>query len=221
MKQHPGQCAVFQPWSEDEQTEETGETLTLVEPEVTAELPECKDHSIADVKQHSKQEECEKSSAIGTQSASGGAKRASVKARRKVDSASVMATDPEVTSLARELAYLSNGEINFSDKQRIRFAEVLKEFTSEEIKSAFKSWLDDQDLSEPKNVSFLPGQFVQVVDGLAYASRRLKQEAEQAKIARDAAVAQLQAQAEAERLQREKAEKAEAANLFDPLADVA
>ena len=127
------------------------------------------------------------------------------------------AKSPEVVSLARELAYVSDGVLSFGDKQRIRLAEVLKEFPAPEILAAFKIWLGDQDLSDPKNVSFLPGKFVQIADGLCYSARRKKQEADAAKIVRDAAVQRLQAEAEADRARQED-EKQKESEIFDPLA---
>ena len=126
------------------------------------------------------------------------------------------AKDPEVTSLSRELTYLSDGVLAFGDKQRIRLAEVLKEFSAEEIAAAFKTWLQDQDLSDPKNVSYLPGKFVQIVDGLTYSARRRKQEAEENQIKRDRRAAELQAEAEAERAENEKRRKAEE-EIVDPI----
>jgi regulator of protease activity HflC (stomatin/prohibitin superfamily) len=96
---------------------------------------------------------------------------------------------------------------------------VLKEFTAEEIKSAFKTWVEAQDLNDPKNLSFLPGKFVQIVDNLAYTAREQKREAEEAKTQRDAAVAKMQQQAEAERAEAEKKREAET-KVFDPLADL-
>ena len=129
------------------------------------------------------------------------------------------AKDPEVVSLARELSYLSGGVVAFLDKQRIRLAEVLKEFSAAEIKSAFTAWLAEQDLSDPKNVSFLPGKFVQIVDGLCYSAKRRKQESDQALIARNAQAAWLQKEAEAERAEAEQKRLAEE-NSFDPLADL-
>jgi hypothetical protein len=127
------------------------------------------------------------------------------------------AKDPEVVSLARELSYLSGGVVAFLDKQRIRLADVLKEFSAVEITSAFKTWLDDQDLSDPKNVSFLPGKFVQIVDGLCYSAKRRKQEADQALITRNAQATRLQQEAEAERAEAEQKRLAEE-NSFDPLS---
>jgi uncharacterized protein YdaU (DUF1376 family) len=126
------------------------------------------------------------------------------------------AKDPEVVSLARELTYLSDGQISFGDKHRVRLAEVLKEFTAVEIQSVFRTWLQDQDLTDPKNLGYLPGNFVQKVDGLAYTSRRKAEEAKQAQKDRDTAVARLQAEAEADRLKREGTKNQEN-NLVDPV----
>jgi hypothetical protein len=123
--------------------------------------------------------------------------------------------DSEVVSLARELSYASGGLISFMDKQRVRLAEVLKDFTAAEIKAAFTSWLADQDTNNPKNVTFLAGKFVQMADGLAYATRRRKQESDKLQIARDALARKLQDDAEAERQKAAQKEKNEA---FDPFA---
>ena len=127
------------------------------------------------------------------------------------------AKDPEVVSLVRELTYASEGKIAFLDKQRVRLAEVLKEFPAEDVKSAFHSWLEEQDLSDPKNVSFLPQKFVQIVDSLCYSARRRKQEADDARVLREDAVVRLQREAEEERQKAEEKKHAEEA-VFDPLA---
>jgi hypothetical protein len=124
---------------------------------------------------------------------------------------------PEVVSLVRELVYAADGQLSFVDKQKIRLAEVLKEFSQEEVVSVFKTWLKDQDLTDAKNLSFAPGKFVQVVDSLAYCARWRGEEAKRTAVLREAAVAQLQAQAEEERAESEKKKLAEE-NIFDPLA---
>lgn len=127
------------------------------------------------------------------------------------------AKDPEVVSLVRELTYASEGKIAFLDKQRARLAEVLKEFPAAEIKSAFSAWIAEQDLLDSKNVQFLAGKFVQIVDSLCYSARKRKQEADEAQAARDKAVRRLQDEAETERLLNE-AKKDQEADIFDPLA---
>jgi hypothetical protein len=124
---------------------------------------------------------------------------------------------PEVVSLVRELVYAADGQLSFIDKQKIRLAEVLKEFSQEEVVSVFKTWLKDQDLTDAKNLSFAPGKFVQVVDSFAYCARRRREEAKRTAVLREAAVAQLQAQAEEERAESEKKKMAEDSQ-FDPLA---
>ena len=128
------------------------------------------------------------------------------------------AKDPEVVSLVRELSYLSGGQISFVDKQRRRLAEVLKEFSAEEIQSAFKVWMGDQDLTDTKNLSFLPGKFVQIVDGLCYSAKKRKQESEQAQTLRDQTAKRLQEEAEAERAESEKKRLAES-EVFDPFTE--
>lgn len=126
------------------------------------------------------------------------------------------ARDPEVVSLARELTYASGGEIAFQDKQRSRLAEVLKEFSAAEITSAFSAWFADQDTSDPKNVSFLAGKFVQIADQLADTARRKQKESEQTRILRDQTAARLQEEAEQERLAKAQQEKL--VEDFDPLS---
>jgi uncharacterized protein YdaU (DUF1376 family) len=125
------------------------------------------------------------------------------------------AKDPEVVSLARELTYASKGLVAFQDKQRARLGEVLKEFSAAEILSVFAAWFADQDTSDPKNVSFLAGKFVQIADSLCYTARRQKQEAEEARILRDRTAARLQAEAEQERLVS--AQQQKLMEDFDPL----
>jgi hypothetical protein len=126
------------------------------------------------------------------------------------------ARDPEVVSLARELTYASKGLVAFQDKQRARLGEVLKEFSAVEIISAFAVWFGDQDTSDPKNVSFLAGKFVQIADSLCYTSRRQKQESEEARLLRDQTAARLQSEAEQERLVL--AQQQKLVEDFDPLA---
>ena len=128
------------------------------------------------------------------------------------------AKDPGVVSLARELTYASGGLVAFQDKQRARLAEVLKEFSADEIKSAFAGWVSEQDLNDPKNVQYLAGKFVQIADSLCYTTRRRKQEADDARVAREDAVRRLQEEAGIERQAAEK-KKQEEADVFDPLAE--
>lgn len=125
--------------------------------------------------------------------------------------------NPEVVSLARDLTYLSGGVIAFVDKQKIRLSEVLTEFTAEEVTTVFKPWLEEQDLTDSKNVSYLAGKFVQSADSLAYTLRRTRVATVKATAEREQAVRKLQEQAEAERLETKKLEESEN-DLFDPLA---
>lgn len=127
-------------------------------------------------------------------------------------SSSFSAKDPEVVKLVRNLSYLSGGRVVFVDKQKIRLAEVLKEFNVNEITEAFRLWLDDQDLSDPKNVSFLAGKFSQIADQRSDTIRRMKQESEQTKLLRDSTARRLQEEAEAERANKPVEPD------FDPLA---
>ena len=127
------------------------------------------------------------------------------------------AKDPEVVSLVRELTYASEGKIAFLDKQRVRLAEVLKEFPAAEIKAVFAAWIAEQDLLDSKNVQFLAGKFVQIVDSLCYSARRRKQEADDAKAARDVTAERLQKEAAEERRLADQ-KKQEETEVFDPLA---
>jgi hypothetical protein len=129
---------------------------------------------------------------------------------------SVAARDPEVVSLTRELTYASGGNVAFLDKQRARLAEVLKEFSAAEIKAAFSAWIAEQDLLDSKNVQFLAGKFVQIVDSLAYTARKKKAEAETERSAREATVLRLQKEAEEE---RNTARAREQEETFDPLSE--
>ena len=136
-------------------------------------------------------------------------------ARLAEDAAVGDSTNPDAVALARELTYASDGAVTFTDKHRMRLAEVLNEFSAQEVKSAFTNWLDEQDLSDPKNVSFLPGKFVQIVDGLCYSAQKRKQQSEKTKAERAVMVAKIQAEAEEER--RLEAEAKAKEEEFDPL----
>lgn len=125
-------------------------------------------------------------------------------------------TDPEVLSLVRELSYISDNQVVFNDRNKTRLAEILKEFTAEEIAASFKVWFGQLDTSNSKNVDFAGKNFSEVADQLCYSSRRHKQESEAAKIQRDETAKRLQEEAESER--REKSEKLKESEIFDPLA---
>jgi hypothetical protein len=96
-------------------------------------------------------------------------------------------------------------------------AELLGEYSAEELTTVFKTFIGDRDLEEPYTLKYITGNYLDAADGLCYYARKHKQEAEQAQAARDAAVTRLQSQAEADRLEREKVDQAEK-ELFDPLA---
>lgn len=121
----------------------------------------------------------------------------------------------EVVDLAFTLTKISDGQVAFLDKQRVRLADTLTRFTSEEIIAAFKIWIDDQDLSDLKNKSYLPGKFVQLADSLANTVRTKKQEADRYAIGREATKLRLQQEAETSRIEAEKNRLAEESS--DPL----
>jgi uncharacterized protein YdaU (DUF1376 family) len=133
-------------------------------------------------------------------------------------SVSVVLKSPEVVNLVRELSYAAGGQMAFADKHRVRLAEVLKEFSAEEIKSAFKVWLEANDLSDPYTSKGAANNFAQTADQLCYSAREQKKEVAQTKIAREAAVARLQEEAETDRQAREKLRQTE--ESFDPLSDL-
>lgn len=128
------------------------------------------------------------------------------------------AKDPEVVNLVRELSYVSGGQITFLDKQKIRLAEVLKEFKAEEITTVFKTWLGDQDLNDPKTLQYGPGKFVQMADSMCYALRRGRVEKLASDKARELAAKKLQEDAEVDRQARERIQSE--LEDFDPLADL-
>jgi hypothetical protein len=126
---------------------------------------------------------------------------------------------PALTDLNRELTYLSGGVISFIDKQKIKLVELLREWTREEIITVFKEWLADQDLTDAKNLQYLPGKFVQTADSRCYSLRRARQEKVAEAEARQKAVERLQEAANAEREEAER-KRQEEAQQFDPLADL-
>ena len=126
---------------------------------------------------------------------------------------------PALTDLNRELTYLSGGVISFIDKQKIKLAELLRDWTRDEIITVFKEWLADQDLTDAKNLQYLPGKFIQTADSRCYSLRRSRQEKAAEAEARQRAVERLQEAANAERREAER-KRQEEASQFDPLADL-
>ena len=133
--------------------------------------------------------------------------------------AAVVSKDPQVTGLVREFTYLSGNKVMFQGRQKVALAELLKEYTPEELTAVFKTYLDSKDLEDPYTLKFVTQNYLDAADGLAYSARKQKQEAEEAKTQRDAAVVKMQEQAELERKQAEE-KKAKEAQVFDPLADL-
>lgn len=110
----------------------------------------------------------------------------------------------EADILVRKLSRLSENKIAFLDKHKERLANTLLEFTEDELLTAFKEWLVNKDLDDPRNLQYLPGEFVQVADQLANGVRQHREDSERQKVLRDAAVKRMQAQAEAERQEVER-----------------
>lgn len=136
-----------------------------------------------------------------------------------VSSVSVAAKAPEVVSLVRELTYVSDGKVKFADRQKPVLAELAAEYSQSEILGVFKTWLDDQDLSDPRTVQYAAKNFVECADALCYSARRKKSERVVMDTERELAKARLQAEADAERVAAEGLKKDEEL-AFDPLADV-
>jgi len=123
---------------------------------------------------------------------------------------------PAVTDLCRELTYMSDGVISFIDKQKIKLAELLKDWTVDEIKAVFREWLDAQDVNDAKNVQYLPGKFVQIADSKCYSLRRSRQEKAAEAEARAAKVKELQEAAERD-LEASRKKREEEEQVLDPL----
>ena len=126
---------------------------------------------------------------------------------------------PALTNLNREMTHLSGGVIAFIDKQKVTLAELLRDWTEEEVLAVFKEWLADQDLTDAKNVQYLPGKFVQTADSRCYSLRRKREEKVSEGLARERAVERLQEAANAEQQEADKKRQAES-EQFDPLADL-
>jgi len=92
--------------------------------------------------------------------------------------ARAVAKTPEVQNLARELSYLSKGEIQFDDRHKGRLAEHLSSgFSVEEITSAFKEFYGNLDKTDAGEMKFAAKKFSETADQLAYAAGRRKKEA--------------------------------------------
>ena len=123
-------------------------------------------------------------------------------------------------NLARELTHLSGSELAFADKQKIRLAVVLEEFTAAEIISAFKTWFNKQDMSVPRTVQWGAYDFVQIADQLADDVRRTAAKKAADKIKRDTHALKMTQDAELERQEAKAKREAEEALLAqdDPFA---
>lgn len=131
--------------------------------------------------------------------------------------ANVVSSDPRVIGLVRELAYLSDGRVTFQGRQKVQLAVLLESYPPEELIAVFKAYLETKDLEDPYTLKFIAQNYLDAADGLAYSVRRRKQEADDAKAARDVIAERLQREAEEERrLAGEKRQSEEA--VFDPLS---
>jgi uncharacterized protein YdaU (DUF1376 family) len=131
--------------------------------------------------------------------------------------AAVVSKDPRVVGLIRELTYLSGDKVTFQGRHKVALADLLGEYTSEELIGVFQTFIQDKDLEDSYTLKFITQNFLDAADGLAYSARKRKQEAEAGQIAREAAVRRLQDEAETQRLLRE-AQKDKENDVFDPLA---
>lgn len=125
--------------------------------------------------------------------------------------------DPDVISLTRELIYLSGDKVTFQGRHKPVLAGLLKTYTQEELIAVFKTFVGDKDLDDSYVQKYVAQNFLDAADGLAYSARKRKEESDKSKIAREATVQRIQAEAEAERLAAESFRRKEE-KLFDPLA---
>ena len=130
--------------------------------------------------------------------------------------AAVVSKDPRVVGLVRELTYLSGDKVTFYGKQKVELSALLERYPEEELISVFKTFVSDKDMEDSYTLRHLAQNYIDAADGLAYSARKRKQEAEQAKIARDAKARELQETAEAERQEAAKKQKEEE---FDPFGE--
>jgi hypothetical protein len=130
--------------------------------------------------------------------------------------AAVASKDPRVIGLIRELTYLSGDKVTFQGRHKVALADLLAEYSPEELIGVFQTFVQDKDLEDSYILKFITQNFLDAADGLAYSARKRKQEIEANQAARDAAVRRLQDQAETERLQREAQKDQE---TFDPFSE--
>ena len=132
--------------------------------------------------------------------------------------AMVVSNNPQITSLVRELTYLSDGKVTFQGRHKIQLAALLESFPPEELLSVFKTFIETKDLEDAYTLKYITQNYLDAADGLAYTTRRKKQESDDARVQRDLTAARLQEEAEAERREREAKRKAEEES-FDPLSE--
>ena len=212
-KKHPGQCVLYQSDSEGDRTEPSSETVLSREAETGA----THEYVSGDQKTRTKSQDsmveanANPDGALPLTSADTG--------RRSVKEQCVRNTVSEsaVRSLVRDLTYLSDEKVTFQRRHNAVLDDLLKEYSAEELKGAFDTFLEEKDLDDPYTMKFIAQNYLDAADGLAYSARKRKQEVDQEKKDREAAVARLQAEAEADRLAIEEKQKEEA-ELFDPLA---
>jgi hypothetical protein len=130
--------------------------------------------------------------------------------------AAVASKDPRVVNLIRELIYLSGDKVTFQGRHKVMLADLLVDYSPEELIEVFKTFIQDKDLEDHYTLKYITGNYLDAADGLAYSARKRKQEAQVNQIAREAAVRRLQDQAETERLLREVQKDQE---TFDPFSE--
>lgn len=133
--------------------------------------------------------------------------------------ASVAAKDPQVKALEAELIYLSDDRVTFQAGHKVVLEELLREHSPEEVISAFKTFIENKDLNDPKVLNFAAKNFVDAANGLVLSAHRRQNEKDRDVSQRELAKSRLQAEAEDERITADSEKKSED-NLFDPLADV-
>lgn len=85
----------------------------------------------------------------------------------------------EAKKLTIQLTLLADSQIAFTDAQRTRLGQILKEYTFEEIVSAFKIFLDSNNLEDGYTQRFAAKNFVEQAEDLAGAARFEKRKREE------------------------------------------
>ena len=66
--------------------------------------------------------------------------------------------------------------MTFQGRHKTALAELLKEYTVEELKVTFTTFLEDKDLDDHYTMKFIAQNYLDAADGLAYSARKRKRE---------------------------------------------